>query len=507
MMQACFWSLMTISGKPSRDKRVVPGLIAIQLNRYTTLDADLVVIGGGPGGYVASIKASQLGMKTICIEKEDNLGGTCLNTGCIPSKFLLHNSNYYNMASNKNYQSSGITVENVKVNVDKCMQQKQNVIRSLANGIVLLYKKNKINWVKGHGKITNPNQVTALNPDGSIQSVINSKRIMIATGSEYTPLTGTSIDEKDIISSTGALSLSSTPTKFVTGGAGFVGLEMGSVWQRFGSDVTTIDSSSTIGGPNIDKEVSQILRNILTKQGIKFKMETKVTSANKSGNSINVSVENINDSSKKENISCNTFLICVGRRPYTHNLGLESVGIKKDNLGRIPVNSKFQTEVPTIYAIGDCIRGPMLAHKAEDEAVIAVENITGGTNNMDYNSIPHIIYTYPEVAWVGKTEETLKQERIDYKVGKFPNTSNSRARTNLETDGFVKVLADKRTDKILGVHMISSFAGELINEAALAVQCKVKAEDVARTCHAHPTYSEAIKEACLTAYFGKPINL
>ncbi|XP_031776173.1 dihydrolipoyl dehydrogenase, mitochondrial-like [Apis florea] len=486
MLQACFWSLMTISGKPSREKRIIPSLIAVQLNRYSTLEADLVVIGGGPGGYVASIKASQLGMKTICIEKQDTLGGTCLNNGCIPSKFLLHNSNYYDQTTKKNFQSSGITVDNVRIQIDKCMQQKQNVIRSLANGIILLYKKNNINWVKAHGKITNPNQVAALNPDGSVQSVINSKKIIIATGSEHTPLSGTNIDEKDIISSTGALSLSSTPTKFVTAGGGFVGLEMGSIWRRLGSDVTTIDSSSTIGGPNMDKEVSTILRDILSRQGIKFRMDTKITSASKSGNDIVVSLESSKDSTKKDSISCNTFLICVGRRAYTHNLGLDSVGIRKDNLGRIPVNSKFQTEVPTIYAIGDCIHGPMLAHKAEDEAVIAVESIKGGSTTMDYNSIPHIIYTYPEVAWVGKSEETLRQENIDYKIGKFPNTSNSRARTNLETDGFVKVLADRRTDRILGVHMISSFAGELINEAALAVQCKIKSEQVARTCHAHP---------------------
>ncbi|XP_006611317.1 dihydrolipoyl dehydrogenase, mitochondrial [Apis dorsata] len=506
MMQATFWSLVTTSGKPSCVKRIVPGLIAAQQRRYTSnLEADLVVIGGGPGGYVASIKAAQLGMKTICIEKDETLGGTCLNVGCIPSKSLLNNSHYYHM-THGDLQNRGIIIESVKLNLDKVMEQKRNVIKALTGGIAGLFKKNKIEWVKGHGKITGPNQVVALSPDGSVVSTINTKNIIIATGSEVTPFPGIEFDEKQILSSTGALSLDNIPKKFIVIGAGVIGLELGSVWQRFGSQVTAIEYSPTIGGLAIDHEVSQTLQKILSKQGLNFKLGTKVTGAKKTGNEIIVSVEDAKDPSKKEDISCNVLLICIGRRPYTWNLGLEDIGIERDKLGRVPVNNRFQTVIPNIYAIGDCIHGPMLAHKAEEEGIITVEGIAGGAIHIDYNCVPNVIYTHPEVGWVGKTEEDLKKEGVAYKVGKFPHLANSRAKTNLETDGFVKVLADKNTDRLLGVHMIGSVAGELINEAVLAIEYGASAEDVARTCHAHPTCSEAFKEACLAAYFGKPIN-
>ncbi|XP_076753653.1 dihydrolipoyl dehydrogenase, mitochondrial [Xylocopa sonorina] len=507
MMQATFWSLVTTSVRPSGVKRVVPGLTAAQQRRYSSkLDADIVVIGGGPGGYVASIKAAQLGMKTVCVEKDETLGGTCLNVGCIPSKSLLNNSHYYHMAHSGDLKNRGIIVENVKLNLDQLMDQKRNVVKALTGGIAGLFKKNKVEWVKGHGKITSPNQVTALGPDGSVVSTINAKNIVIATGSEVAPLPGIEVDEKQIVSSTGALSLSQVPKRFIVIGAGVIGLELGSVWQRLGSDVTAIEFLPSIGGVGIDGEVSQTLQKILSKQGLKFKLGTKVTAAKKTGSEIIVSVEDAKDPSKKEDLPCDVLLVCVGRRPYTTNLGLEDLGIERDAKGRIPVNSRFQTVVPSIYAIGDCIHGPMLAHKAEDEGVITVEGIAGGAVHIDYNCIPSVIYTHPEVGWVGKSEEDLKKDGIAYKIGKFPHLANSRAKTNLDTDGFVKVLADQTTDKILGVHMIGSVAGELINEAVLAMEYGASAEDVARTCHAHPTCAEALKEANLAAYFGKPIN-
>ncbi|CAK9815298.1 Dihydrolipoyl dehydrogenase, mitochondrial [Anthophora quadrimaculata] len=507
MMQASFWSLVATSVRPTRVTRAVPGLTVAQQRRYASnLEADVVVIGGGPGGYVASIKAAQLGMKTVCVEKGETLGGTCLNVGCIPSKSLLNNSHYYHMAHSGDLQNRGVIVENVKLNLDRLMEQKRNVVKALTGGIAGLFKKNKVEWVKGHGKITGPNQVTALGPDGSVVNTINTKNIIIATGSEVSPFPGIEIDEKQVVSSTGALSLTAVPKRFIVIGAGVIGLELGSVWQRLGSEVTAVEFLPAIGGAGIDGEVSQSLQKILNKQGLNFKLGTKVTAAKKTGNEILVSVEDAKDPSKKEDLACDVLLVCVGRRPFTTNLGLEDIGIERDEKGRIPVNSRFQTVVPSIYAIGDCIHGPMLAHKAEDEGVITVEGIAGGAVHIDYNCVPSVIYTHPEVGWVGKTEEDLKKEGIDYKIGKFPHLANSRAKTNLETDGFVKVLADKNTDKILGVHIIGSVAGELINEAVLAMEYGASAEDVARTCHAHPTCAEALKEAHLAAWFGKPIN-
>ncbi|KAJ8986005.1 hypothetical protein NQ317_013889 [Molorchus minor] len=473
---------------------------------YSTSDqADIVVIGSGPGGYVAAIKAAQLGMKTVCVEKNPTLGGTCLNVGCIPSKALLNNSHYYHMAHSGDLAERGIETDGVKLNLEKLMGQKSKAVSALTGGIAQLFKKNKITWVKGHGKITGANQVTAIKDDGSTE-VVNTKNILIATGSEVTPFPGIEVDEDRIVSSTGALSLKEVPKRLIIIGAGVIGLELGSVWSRLGSEVTAVEFLPFIGGAAIDGEVAKSLQKILTKQGLSFKLGNKVTGAQKDGSVIKINIEDAKDSSKTETLECDVLLVCVGRRPYTENLGLEDVGIEKDQKGRIPVNSVFQTVVPNIYAIGDCIHGPMLAHKAEDEGIICMEGIQGGPVHIDYNCVPSVIYTHPEVGWVGKSEEALKSEGVDFKIGKFPYMANSRAKTNNETDGFVKVLADKATDRILGTHIIGPSAGELINEAVLAQEYGASCEDIARVCHAHPTCAEALKEANTSAYCGKTIN-
>ncbi|XP_069987657.1 dihydrolipoyl dehydrogenase, mitochondrial [Penaeus vannamei] len=356
----------------------------------------------------------------------------------------------------------------------------------------------------GHGKITGPNEVTVLKEDGS-NDTVKTKNILIATGSEVTPFPGIPVDEEQVVSSTGALKLKNVPEKLILIGAGVIGLELGSVWSRLGAQVTAVEFLGSIGGLGIDAEISKNFQRILTKQGLKFKLSTKVLSASKQGDKVMVSVEGVKNG-KKEELECDTLLVCVGRRPYTTNLGLEELGIEKDEKGRIPVNSRFQTIIPNIFAIGDCIHGPMLAHKAEDEGIVCVEGIAGGPVHIDYNCVPSVIYTHPEVAWVGKTEEDLKAEGVEYAVGKFPFAANSRAKCNDDTDGLVKILADKHTDRLLGAHIIGPGAGEMINEAALAMEYGASCEDVARVCHAHPTCSEAFREANLAAYFGKPIN-
>ncbi|XKL62513.1 hypothetical protein PGB90_002346 [Kerria lacca] len=476
--------------------------------RYFSSDSkvDVVVIGSGPGGYVAAIKAAQLGMNTVCVEKNVTLGGTCLNVGCIPSKALLNNSYYYHMAHCGDLASRGVDVQGVSLNLNKLMETKTSAVKALTGGIVSLFKSNKVRLVKGHGKITNANTVSVLNENGAVTDEIKTGNILIATGSEVTPFPGIEIDEQQIVSSTGALSLSEVPKKLVVIGAGVIGLELGSVWGRLGSEVTAVEFLTSIGGVGIDGEVSKLFQRILAKQGMNFKLGTKVTSASKSGGNILVNVENVKDPSKKETLECDVLLVCVGRRPYTSNLGLEELGIERDEKGRIPVNSRFQTVIPNIFAIGDCIHGPMLAHKAEDEGIVCIEGIAGGPVHIDYNCVPSVIYTHPEVGWVGRTEEDLKKDGIDYKVGKFPFAANSRAKTNNETDGFVKALSDKLTDRLLGCHIIGPSAGELINEAVLAMEYGASCEDIARVCHAHPTCSEALREANLAAYFGKAIN-
>ncbi|XP_046678125.1 dihydrolipoyl dehydrogenase, mitochondrial [Homalodisca vitripennis] len=510
-MQANILSRITTSIKPAaclqRAQAVPPLLLSALPHRLysSNLEADIVVIGSGPGGYVAAIKAAQLGMKTVCIEKNDTLGGTCLNVGCIPSKALLNNSHYYHMAHSGDLKNRGIEVQGVALNLDSMMEAKRGAVKALTGGIAGLFKSNKVTLVNGHGKITGPNEVTALKSDGSSE-VVKTKNILIATGSEVTPFPGIEVDEETIVSSTGALSLKKVPEKLVLIGAGVIGLELGSVWGRLGAHVTAVEFLNSIGGVGIDGEVSKQFQRILAKQGMNFKLGTKVMSARREGSGIKVSVENVKDPSKKEELDCDVLLVCVGRRPYTVNLGLEEVGIERDEKGRIPVNSRFQTVIPSIFAIGDCIHGPMLAHKAEDEGIVCVEGIAGGPVHIDYNCVPSVIYTHPEVGWVGRSEEDLKNDGVEYKVGKFPFAANSRAKTNNDTDGFVKVLADKLTDKILGVHIIGPGAGELINEAVLAMEYGASAEDVARVCHAHPTCSEALREANLAAYFGKAIN-
>ncbi|XP_046400642.1 dihydrolipoyl dehydrogenase, mitochondrial [Ischnura elegans] len=509
-MQATVWTRISSSIRPTCMQRQITAVqqVCIQQRHYSeSHEADLVVIGSGPGGYVAAIKAAQLGLKTVCIEKNATLGGTCLNVGCIPSKSLLNNSHYYHMAHDGDLAKRGIEVQGVNLNLEKMMDAKSGAVKALTGGIAHLYKQNKVTLVSGHGKITGTNQVTALKEDGSSE-VVNTKNILIATGSEVTPFPGIEVDEEKVVSSTGALSLKSVPKRLIVIGAGVIGLELGSVWCRLGSDVTAIEFMGSIGGMGIDGEVSKTFQRILGKQGLKFKLGTKVTGATRqsSDGPITVSVENVKDPTKKEQLECDVLLVCVGRRPYTQNLGLEEIGIERDEKGRIPVNSRLQTVIPNIFAIGDCIHGPMLAHKAEDEGIVCVEGIVGGPVHIDYNCVPSVIYTHPEVAWVGRSEEDLKNDGVEYRVGKFPFAANSRAKTNNETDGFVKVLGDKLTDRILGTHIIGPGAGEMINEAVLAMEYGGSCEDVARVCHAHPTCSEALREANLAAFFGKPIN-
>jgi len=482
----------------------VLGGVSARRNYSTAEEADLVVIGSGPGGYVAAIKAAQLGLKTVCVEKNDTLGGTCLNVGCIPSKALLNNSHYYHMAVHNDLASRGIEFTNLNLNLDKMMEQKRASVKGLTGGIAHLFKQNKVTHLQGHGTISSPTEVTVMKSDGG-QEKVNTKNILIATGSEVTPFPGIEIDEETVVSSTGALSLKKVPKKMVAIGAGVIGVELGSVWSRLGADVTMIEFLGNIGGVGIDLEVAKSLQRTLQKQGLKFKLQTKVLSATREGDTIKVIAEDMKKG-KQQELECDTLLVCIGRRPYTSSLGLSDVGIQLDDRGRIPINSRFQTAVPNIYAIGDVVAGPMLAHKAEDEGIICVEGICGGSPHIDYNCVPSVIYTHPEVAWVGKSEEQLKEEGVPYKVGKFPLAANSRAKTNNDTDGLVKVLGHKDTDRLLGAHIVASVAGELINEAALAMEYGASCEDIARVCHAHPTVAEALREANLSAYAGKPIN-
>jgi len=453
---------------------------------------DVIVIGGGPGGYVCSIRAAQLGLKTACVESRGTLGGTCLNVGCIPSKSLLNMSESYHKA-HKEFQSQGIEFSDLKLNLDKMMSSKNKSVQTLTKGIEFLFKKNKVTYLKGKGVLFSENDVVVY--EGEKKTSYKSKNIVLATGSAPSSLPGIEIDEQNIVSSTGALEFKEVPKNFAVIGGGVIGLEMGSVWSRLGSNVTVLEYLDHIT-PGMDKEVSSEFLKILTKQGIKFKLSSKVTAVTNKGNQVEVSFEN-NQTSQKEVMLVDKVLVSVGRKPYTEGLNLNKLGIKKDPQGRIEVNEKLQSSIKNIYAIGDIIKGPMLAHKAEEEGIAVAEIIAGQAGHVNYNTIPGVIYTSPEVAVIGKTEEELKKENINYKVGKFPFLANSRAKVNNEPDGFVKILAESKTDRVLGVHMIGPHTGDLIAEMGLAMEFGASAEDIARTCHAHPTYTEAVKEAAL----------
>ena len=451
-----------------------------------------VVIGGGPGGYVCAIRLAQLGLKTACIESRGSLGGTCLNIGCIPSKSLLNLSEEFHKV--KNFANKGIEIGEVKLNLEKMMKSKDKAVTILTKGVEFLLKKNKVTYFKGHGSFKSENEIL-IKDDQNNETLIQSEKIVIATGSEPVSLPGIEIDEKTIVSSTGALELKKVPDKMVVVGGGYIGLEMGSVWSRLGAKVEVVEFLDHIT-PGMDKEISLEFMKILKKQGIKFSMQNKVEliQKNKSG----VSVLTKDKNGNKNKLDCDVVLIAVGRKPNTSGLNLETIGVSLDGSNRIKTNKNFETSVKNIYAIGDVINGPMLAHKAEDEGIAVAENIVGQSGHVNYDTIPGVIYTNPEVASIGKTEEQLKGLNKNYKVGKFSFMANSRAKAIDNTEGFVKILADEQTDKVLGAHIIGPHAGELIAEIGVAMEFGASAEDIARTCHAHPTFSEAIKEAALS---------
>ncbi len=461
---------------------------------------DLIVVGGGPGGYVCAIRAAQLGLKTACVESRGTLGGTCLNVGCIPSKSLLNLSENYHKAK-KDFNNQGIEISEIKLNIKKMMSNKDKSVQVLTKGVEFLFKKNKITYLKGKGVLFSSNDVVVYEEEK--KTSYKTKNIVIATGSQPTSLPGIIIDEKNIVSSTGALSFSEVPKELIVIGGGYIGLEMGSVWSRLGSNVTVVEYLDFIT-PGMDREISNEFKKILTKQGIQFKLNNKVTAVTNVKNKVIVDYTN-NTTSARERKECDKVLVSVGRKPYTEGLNLSKIGIKKDDKGRVEVNEKLQTSLKNIYAIGDVIKGPMLAHKAEEEGIAVAEIIAGQSGHVNYDVIPGVVYTSPEVATVGKTEEQLKLENISYKIGKFPFLANSRAKVNNETEGFVKILAHSKTDKVLGVHIIGPHSGDMIAEMALAMEFGASAEDIARTCHAHPTHTEAIKEAAL-AVDKRPIH-
>ncbi|MCC8406717.1 MAG: dihydrolipoyl dehydrogenase [Rickettsia endosymbiont of Sceptobius lativentris] len=447
---------------------------------------DLVVIGSGPAGYTGSIRAAQLGMKVACVEKNDTLGGTCLNIGCIPSKALLNSSEKYEEAL-KHFESIGITAD-IKLDLQKMLANKDKVVSDLTKGIESLFAKNKITRIKGEAKIIS-SDIIEVNKEQ-----IKAKNILITTGSSVIEIPNIKIDEEFIVSSTGALKLSKVPENLIVVGGGYIGLELGSVWRRLGAKVTVIEYAPSIV-PMLDKEIATQFMKLQQKQGIEFKLNTKVLSAEVKSGKVNLTIE---EGGKSSVVTSDVVLMAVGRKAYTQNLGLESVGIITDKQGRIEINEQFQTAISNIYAVGDVVKGAMLAHKAEEEAVAAVEIMAGQAGHVNYNLIPSVIYTYPEVASVGETEEQLKEKGISYKVGKFPFLANSRARAIGSTEGMVKILADSKTDRVLGAHIIGADAGTLIAELTAYMEFGAASEDIARTCHAHPTLSEAIKEAALS---------
>jgi len=462
---------------------------------------DVIVIGSGPGGYVASIRSSQLGLKTACIESRKTLGGTCLNVGCIPSKSLLNASEMYHKAQTE-FKNLGIEASSIKLNLSRMMANKNKSVLTLTKGIEFLFKKNKITHLKGNGLIQNSNTISVID-DSKKKNTYKAKNIIIATGSTPTSLPNIKIDEKNIVSSTGALNFEKPPKDLVVIGGGYIGLELSSVWKRLGSNVTVIEYFDHII-PGMDKDISEEFLKILSKQGINFKLDSKVTAVNVIKNKTVVDFTN-NKTAKRERTECDKVLIAVGRKSNITE-DIVKIGIKLNKQKKIEVNEKFETSIKNIYAIGDVInKGPMLAHKAEDEGIAVAEIIAGQAGHVNYDVIPSVIYTSPEVAMVGKTEENLKKENIKYKIGKFPFLANSRAKVNNETEGFVKIISDAKTDKVLSVSMISSVAGTMIAELALAMEFGASSEDIARTCHAHPTHSEAVKEAAM-AVDKRPIH-
>jgi dihydrolipoamide dehydrogenase len=453
---------------------------------------DLVVIGTGPGGYVCAIRAAQLGMKVAVVEKSPTLGGTCLNIGCMPSKALLHASEMFEEAAHS-FAKMGVSVSAPKLDLPAMMNFKQQGIDGNVKGVEFLMKKNKIDVIHGTGKILSAGKIEVA--DGSKTQVVETKNIVIASGSDVARLKGVEIDEKRIVSSTGALSLDKVPGKLLVIGAGVIGLELGSVWHRLGSEVTVVEFLDRIL-PGMDGEIARQFQRILEKQGFKFRLGAKVVSVDTSGKMLAAKVEPAAGGAQ-ETLEADVVLVCIGRVPYTEGLGLKEAGVALDNRGRVLIDAHFSTNVKGIYAIGDVVAGPMLAHKAEDEGVAVAEILAGQAGHVNYDVIPGVVYTTPEVSAVGKTEEELKQAGIAYTVGKFPFTANGRSKVNQTTDGFVKVLADAKTDRVLGVHIVGVEAGEMIHEAAVLMEFGGSAEDLARTCHAHPTRSEAIKEAAL----------
>ena len=454
---------------------------------------DLIIIGSGPGGYVCAIRAAQLGMKTAVVEKWATFGGTCLNIGCIPSKAMLNASELYEEAAHK-FAEMGIKVGTPAIDLAAMLKYKQGAVDSNVKGVDYLFRKNKIETFHGTGRITAPGKVEVKNADGKAQ-VLETKNVVIATGSDVARLNGIDFDEKRIVSSTGALELPAVPKKLLIVGAGIIGLELGSVWRRLGAEVTIVEFLDHIL-PGIDSEVAKQFHRILQKQGIAVRLSSKVSSVDGSGKVLKVKVEPVSGGAA-ETLDADVVLVAIGRVPYTEGLGLEALGVKKDNRGRIVVDPHYRTNVEGIYAIGDVIAGPMLAHKAEEEGVAVAEILAGEAGHVNYDVIPNVVYTYPEIASVGKTEEELKAAGIAYNVGKFPFAANPRARVNLTTEGFVKILADAKTDRVLGVHILGPDAGNMIGEAAVAMEFGASSEDIARTCAAHPTLPEAIKEAAL----------
>lgn len=468
---------------------------------------DVVVVGGGPGGYVAAIKAAQLGLNAACVEKRGALGGTCLNVGCIPSKALLNNSHMYH-AIKTEASTRGIDISGeVTPNLGNLMKAKETAVKQLTGGIEMLFKKNGVTYYKGEGSFQDEHTIAVKKVDGiagSEDAVLEAKNIIIATGSEPTPFPGIEVDEERIVSSTGALSLKEIPKKMVVIGGGIIGLEMGSVWSRLGTEVTVLEYLPAIGGAGMDAEVSKATQKFLTKQGIKFKLGAKVTKGVREGETVKIEFEDTK-SGKTEALEADVLLVAVGRRPFSGGLNAEAIGLDFDKRGRVVIDSEFKTKHSHIQCIGDATFGAMLAHKAEEEGIAAVEYIVKGHGHVNYGNIPAVMYSHPEVAWVGRTEQDLKEAGIKYKTGKFPFIANSRAKTNMDTEGFVKFIADAETQRVLGVHIIGPNAGEMIAEAGLALEYGASCEDIYRVCHAHPTLSEAFKEAAM-AVFDKPVN-